>query len=48
MRSILIAVMLLVTVIVLYVATVGGEDGLRGAMRRNAEQAQGSIEAINP
>ncbi|GAB2671015.1 hypothetical protein ACFQWB_13775 [Paenibacillus thermoaerophilus] len=48
MRSILMTVMLLLTVVLIYMATVGGEGGMKQSIRLNAERSRGSIESINP
>lgn len=48
MREILITVMLLIVIIVLYNATIGGPDGSKQHVRESGGRVNATIQRINP
>ncbi|GAA3410932.1 hypothetical protein ACFFNY_18830 [Paenibacillus hodogayensis] len=48
MRHILITVMLVIVVIAIYSATVGGETGMEHNVRSTGGSLNGTIQSINP
>jgi hypothetical protein len=48
MRSILMAVMLILTVITIYINTVGGEGGTNDSVRQRGGSVNSVIERMNP
>ncbi len=48
MRSILMTVMLIITMVVIYQNTIGGEHGTRSMLRSSSEPISEAIETINP
>jgi len=48
MRQILMTVMLVLVVIAIYMATIGGENGMQSSVRATGGRLNGTIESINP
>jgi len=48
MRKLLMAVMMIVTMLLIYEAAYGGEEGISRVMERGAERAGSDIGSIDP
>lgn len=48
MRTLLVSVLLLVAIIVLYEATIGGEEGADQSVRQRGARAQSEIGQLEP
>ncbi|GEM_PF-2813773 len=48
MRSLLITLLLISTVLLIYSATIGSEDGAMNELKRSSEHVQTRIQSLNP